>query len=68
MTVYCSGTVRKKQFSFFFNTTAEKNKNEIFEISKFFLPFSEIFGGDSVQLNQFVWPKQTLQKCFAVVL
>ena len=58
MTVYCSGTVRKKQFSFFnfeMNkfTTAEKIK---IKISKF-LPFSGVFGGDPVkQLNKFVWP------------
>ena len=63
MTVYCIGTVRKKQFLFFFNfemnksTTAEKMKIQ-FSKFQFFLPCSEIFGGDSVkQLNKFVWPK-----------
>ena len=63
MTVYCIGTVRKKQFSFFFNfemnksTTAEKIKIKFSKLQFFFLPFSEIFGGDLVkQLNKFVWP------------
>ena len=57
------GTVRKKQFSFFFNfemnksTTAEKIKIKFSKFQFFFLPFSENFGGDSVkQLNKFVWP------------
>ena len=68
MTVYCIGTVRKKQFSFILNfemnksTTAEKIKIK-FSKYDFFWPFSEIFGGDSVkQLNKFVWPKNYLLK------
>ena len=63
MTVYCICTVKKKQFSFFFNfernksTTAEKIKIKFSKFQYFFLPFSGIFGGDSVkQLNKFVWP------------
>ena len=69
MTVYCIGTVRNKQFSFFFNfemnksTTAEKIKFSKFQF--FFLPYSENFGGDSVkQLNKFVWPKLWRPKAF----
>ena len=63
MTVYCIGTVRKKQSSFILNfemnksTTAEKIKIKFSKFQFFFLKFSEIFGGDSVkQLNKFVWP------------
>ena len=59
-TVYCIGTVRKKQILFFLNvetnksTAAEKYKNS--KCQFFFLPFLEIFGGDSLkQLNKFVW-------------
>ena len=65
MTVYCIGTVRRKQVFIFFNfemnksTTAEKIKIN-FSKFQFFSPFLEIFGGDLVkQLNKFVWPNQT---------
>ena len=40
------------------STTAEKIKIKFSKFQNLFLPFSEIFGGDSVkQLNKFVWPK-----------